>query len=475
LLNKHSIIVLLSLLFATPSYAGIIDLPSYISGNDVSINNLQTTNTTIENWANGNVEGGINIKAGSIVSQDLSQSISTITRWQESFGNFTYTGMLPVTDASLTSTISAGTSYVTGFRVVIGATAHTYTASRDTYVYVNQGGYYNYDEVANGASAPTNYTSANGNLLLAKVVTSGTAITSVEDLRTLSLPITVTTSNFPSDYRDGAMVSIDSTTNVHVEPGQIAIGTSQYTTTADTSSKSVATASNWIEGSAPNIKNLKFYVYAYNNSGSQFDFKYASADPVYSDTSDNTGGTLRYYETGGVTYRALAWISGDTNATILGSSMGQIQDINTQNTVTFVRRDTVTGTGVIPWDNTLPLITEGDQYFAVPFRVSNINHKVKIEYSFSLANSGSTLYTIVLFKDAQTVPFYAAPSQLTAADRVNTFTKTTYTTFPDTNMHIIRLRAGTDTAGTTTLNGEGGSALMGGIMESRVTITEVEG
>ncbi len=378
--------------------------------------------------------------------------------------------MLPATSATLNTTISLGTSYISGVRVQINATAHTYTASKDTYTYINAGGFLDYVEVTNGASAPS--TPAN-DLLLAKVVTSGSAVTSVTDLRTLSITITANSSNFPLDYRNQAFVSLDSASTAHVEPGQIAIGSTAYTNLVDTSVKNVATAGNWIEGSAPNLKNLKFYVYAFNNSGSAYDFKYSSADPVYSDTSLGTSGTLRYYVAAGTSYRALAWISADTSSAMVGNGFAQIKDINNTNVVSLSRVDTTTSAGTIPHDNTIPLITEGAEWFAVPFRLTNVNHRVKITYGVNFANGAGTLFTIAMFKDSGAC-FYAQGTQLTNTDRSNHFSDSFYTTLPNTNLTVFRFRAGGD-SGTTTFNGESGTAIMGGVMPSYVTIEEVEG
>lgn len=470
---KKLLLVLGLLLIPSVSQATILDIPSYVSGADVTISNLQLTNTTIENWANGNVEGGgINIKAGSINTSDLSAAVSPINRWDESFNDYTVSGMLPATSANLASDISAGVSYVSGYRVETAATNHTYTASKDTYVYINKGSYFVYSEVANGASAPA---TPSNTLLLAKVVTSGSAITSVSDLRTLTINITATTSNFPSDYREQAYVSIDSTTATHIEPGSIAIGTSIYTTTADSSSKSVGTAGNWIEGSAPNIKNLKFYVYAYNNSGSQFDFKYSSADPVYSDSSSNTGGTLQYYTTGGTTYRAMAWISGDTNATVVGRSFGQFPTSGIINRTTYETGEFATGTGLIPADDTPPLITEGDEYMNVTFRPSNSNSTLRIDVVFNYSTTASTQITAALFRNTTSTAIAAAADRAAANDKLNTINFTHYMTAGTTSPIIFRLRAGDSSGGTLTFNGISGARIFGGVMSSSITVTEIQG
>lgn len=59
--------------------------------------------------------------------------------------------------------------------------AHTYTASKDTYVDLNYDGSWSYSQVANGAGAPALSVNARRQW---KVVTDGTSITSVVDLRT---------------------------------------------------------------------------------------------------------------------------------------------------------------------------------------------------------------------------------------------------------------------------------------------------
>ena len=232
----------MSLLFCSSAYANTITTTPYISGNDVTIAHLESERQTFTNVINGGIAGGgVNITAGSITDQDIASSSSLVTYRAEAFNDWTYSGMIPNVSASLTTTIDAGVSYVKGVRIVTDSTSHTYIASKDTYTYINSGGYFDYVGVANGGAAPA--TPAN-DLLLAKVVTNGSAVTSVTDLRTMSIQITVATSNFPVDYRDQAIVVRDSTTAMHLEPGQISIGNVQYSTIADTSSKGTATSTN---------------------------------------------------------------------------------------------------------------------------------------------------------------------------------------------------------------------------------------
>ena len=332
------LIIALGLLVSSNCYAATISIQPWISSNDVTIAHLETQRTTIQNVINGNIEGGAqNIRQGSITSYDLATAINPVTFRDEAFNDWTYSGMLPPTSASLSTTITAGVSYVNGVRVETAATAHTFTASKDTYLYINSGGYFDYVEVANGASAPS--TPAN-DLLLAKVVTNGTTVSGVSDLRTTSIQITVNGSNFPADYRSQCYFSRDTTTTMHAEAGQIAIGTTLYTRTSATSTKTLNTGSNWIEGGYPSgiVKNC--FAYAYNDSGTSWDIKFSSADPVYSDTSSNTAGILRYYTSGGTTYRAIGWmyVSADT---VQVWNHGNITDVGVDNATSQTGNDTI--------------------------------------------------------------------------------------------------------------------------------------
>ena len=456
-------------LICVPVYAGTISIEPFTSGADVTIAHLESQRTTISNVINGNIEGGTNIKSGSLVSADFANSVSIVKFRDEAFNDFTFSGMLPATSASLTSDISAGISYVNGARIDNSAQSHTYTASKDTYVYITAGGSYAFEEVANGASAPS---TPSNSLLLAKAVTSGTAITSVSDLRTLAIQITANTSNFPLDYRDQALVVRDSGTTMHVEPGQIAIGQTLYTNTSDTSSYSTATAANWIDGVAPTMANLKFYVYAYNNSGTTYDVKYSTVDPVNSDTSSGTSGTLRYYTTGGVTYRAIGWVSADSTGAV-DAARGQFHDVGITNQARSESGTVTTGTTLIPDDNTTPQISEGIAFLNLTFRPTNVNNRLIIDIVVCYAHSSSSNFAVCLFRDS-TANALATQREFKTADDTAVVSYR-YSMLAGTLTPInFKVRCGGGTAGTTTFNGRAGADVYNGTLWSSLTVTEVQ-
>lgn len=111
-------------------------------------------------------------------------------------------GLLSPTSGTLASTLSAGSAYVGEVYTSKNATAHTYTASKDTYVDLSPDGTLTYHEVANTAEAPA--TTA-GALRLEKVVTDGTTVTAVT--RKASL-VRSNVANTPKFYPDGGELAI---------------------------------------------------------------------------------------------------------------------------------------------------------------------------------------------------------------------------------------------------------------------------
>ena len=89
--------------------------------------------------------------------------------------------------------------------IVLQDTAKTFTASKDTYVYVNAAGALAYDELANGATKPTTAAiealGGVGSQLIAKVVTSGSRIAAggVTDLRQMA-PVTLDNTSVPVSF-----------------------------------------------------------------------------------------------------------------------------------------------------------------------------------------------------------------------------------------------------------------------------------
>lgn len=109
---------------------------------------------------------------------DLQQnSVSLDTIRSEIISDFVSSGGVVAQSAGLVGTFSNIVYYIAGVRYTATSVANkTYTASKDTYVDINSSGTPIYPEVANGAASPA---LTSGYIRVAKVVTNGSAITSV--------------------------------------------------------------------------------------------------------------------------------------------------------------------------------------------------------------------------------------------------------------------------------------------------------
>jgi len=131
-----------------------------------------------------------------------------------------------------------------------------------------------------------------------------------------------------------------------------------------------------------------------------------------------------------------------------------------------------TGTVVIPQDDTIPQITEGDQYMSLAITPTSPTSLLEISALLHHSNSAVNELIIAIFRDAvadalATVSVYAG---------VATERRTTTLNFSmiagTTSEIIFRLRSGGSAAGTTTINGNGGARWFGGTIPSNITIKE---
>ena len=97
--------------------------------------------------------------------------------------DFVVSGLTIPTSSNLTASSTSGVAFITGIKTNVPSDyGYTYQASMDTYVDVDNTGVYHRTPVALASAAPAIYANS---IRIAKVTTSGTAITSVTDLRAL--------------------------------------------------------------------------------------------------------------------------------------------------------------------------------------------------------------------------------------------------------------------------------------------------
>jgi len=139
-----------------------------------------------------------------------------------------------------------------------------------------------------------------------------------------------------------------------------------------------------------------------------------------------------------------------------------------------------TGTTQIPSNDTIPQITEGDEYMTLAITPTNASNKLIIEIIAHLIGSYASGQDVIgaLFNtdnhstNALAVSFIAVAN----AYGVHSHPLRYYVTAGTTSATTFRFRGGTASGGTTVFNGLGATSgrLMGGAMVSSITITEIE-
>lgn len=185
---RYSISALLLLINCQIAFCAVTSLDNVFVPNDVFSSDFSSR---LNRNFTQVLTGGINsINAANVVDDSLGESEMAdeinprIRTYEGAACEFVFTGLLPATSGSLTANTSAGTAYPRGYRInKASSTAHSYTASKWTWVDVDQNGDFQYSEVAIGGATPS---VATNSIRLAKVSSDGVTVNTVTDLRKTS-------------------------------------------------------------------------------------------------------------------------------------------------------------------------------------------------------------------------------------------------------------------------------------------------
>lgn len=130
-----------------------------------------------------------------------------------------------------------------------------------------------------------------------------------------------------------------------------------------------------------------------------------------------------------------------------------------------------TGTTTIPFDNTIPQNTEGDQYMSLAITPKNTANILKIEVIVYYAVSINHAATTALFQDS-TANALAAMEAYGVANQNNNVKFTHTMSAGTTSATTFKVRIGNNAAATTTFNGNAGAQVLGGVLASSIVITE---
>lgn len=130
-----------------------------------------------------------------------------------------------------------------------------------------------------------------------------------------------------------------------------------------------------------------------------------------------------------------------------------------------------TGTTAMPYDDTIPQKTEGDEYMTLAITPSSATNKLLIKVVFCAAHSSGS-YSVALFQDDTANALAATYHAPYAADVLCSNELVYYMAAGTTSATTFKVRAGG--GATLTFNGVSGARKFGGAIQSSITITEIK-
>lgn len=145
-----------------------------------------------------------------------------------------------------------------------------------------------------------------------------------------------------------------------------------------------------------------------------------------------------------------------------------VQIVNTQTGASGI------GTTIMPYDDTIPQKTEGDEYMTLAITPATVTNKLKIDVVWIGAVDIANVLTVALFKDTVTNASAAAISSDSVANHRHMIPFSYYMVAGTTSSTTFKVRAGAAGVGRTTFNGSDGARYLGGALKSSITITEIK-
>ena len=161
----------------------------------------------------------------------------------------------------------------------------------------------------------------------------------------------------------------------------------------------------------------------------------------------------------------------DTIATAAGTEQARLVQVVNEANATM----NTTTTASPPLDDTLPQNDEGGEFLTAEITPTNSNNKLLIEVDFptvshSVANAN---FIISLFKDSDADAIASSYHQLAFAGGGKQSTLRYYMTAGTTSAITFKVRAGSSTSGTVTINGLSSTRYLGGALKRSMTISEI--
>lgn len=161
-------------------------------------------------------------------------------------------------------------------------------------------------------------------------------------------------------------------------------------------------------------------------------------------------------------------MDGATSWALLGPN-SVLQQVHTQDGAV------ATGTTTIPFDDTIPQITEGDEYMTLAITPKSASSTLKIDVVMHLSHSISNSWNVAaLFRDAVAGALANGFHFMLTAGGASLLCFSFQEASASLIARTYRVRGGSNQVGTMTFNGQSGIRKFGGVVASLITITELE-
>lgn len=132
-----------------------------------------------------------------------------------------------------------------------------------------------------------------------------------------------------------------------------------------------------------------------------------------------------------------------------------------------------TGGTTLPYDNTIPQNTEGNEFMSLAITPKNTTSLLKIDVITVLSSNATKTLATALFQDS-TVNALAVSASSVTPSYLTVQKLTYYMTAGTTSSTTFKVRCGSEAGGNCYFNGNSTTAVYGGTLSSSITITEYQ-
>jgi hypothetical protein len=131
------------------------------------------------------------------------------------------------------------------------------------------------------------------------------------------------------------------------------------------------------------------------------------------------------------------------------------------------------GTGTIPFDDTIPQNTEGDEYMTQAITPTSAINKLDIACQAIYSNTVANNITVALFQDSTANALAATQLRIDLSNAASAVSMKYSMRAATTSSTTFKIRAGGSAAGTTGINNSAATRLYGGVAHSFLEIYEI--